>query len=236
MKIIKKFITALISIVLLFAIIIIVENFIEEYYIYQMGNTVPFVASGNSSSLPMILGMVFFGILIWLYWPYGLFGNENEVGIKAKFPRQVKWIITGISAVIIMVLIILSTQWMTFFTTEGIVDIDFGKKTEYSWEEVESFEIDFDSHDILMFILHMDDGEEYFFNGGFWRWCEYMNDAYEEQFQEGCYDYMPWLASKLRTYGAKMKLDNWEERLKDSSYDSWTECAEDIRAAYENAK
>lgn len=235
MKIIKKFVMVLISIVLLFAIIIIVENFIEEYFIYQMGNTIPFVASGNSTSIPMILGILFFGILIWLYWPYGLFGNEKEIGIKAKFPRKVKWIITGVSIMIMAVLIILSTQWMTFFTTQGIVDVNFGKRTEYSWEDVEYFEVDFDSNDILMFIIHMENGKKFHFNGGIFRWCEYMNDAYVEQFTEDCYDYMPWLAAELKFYGAKMNTENWDKNLKKSSYDSWTECAEDIRAAYENA-
>lgn len=191
--------------------------------------------TGNLSVLHIILAVIFFGICVWLYSPYGLLANvfTGEEGLKAKLPLKIKVIITMISLVVVIMGSLFSTLWHDVFTKDGVQAYHFGIKREYSWEDAKVFRLKSDYNGVLIFEITMDDGRDYYFNGGFFRAIEYTSESFDKEFSEDGDDYAIYLAKELAEHQVEMDVSDWKKVKKDLVYSSWEELAEEIRATYE---
>lgn len=192
--------------------------------------------TGNLSVLHIILAVIFFGICVWLYSPYGLLANvyTGIEGLKANFPFKIKVIITAVSFVVVIMGSLFSTLWHDVFTKDGVYAYHFGVKREYSWEDAKSFRLKSDYNGVLIFEVTMEDGREYYFNGGFFRGIEYTSKRFDKEFPDYSYDYTIYLVKELAEHQVEMDVSDWEKFKKDLGYSSWEELAEEIRATYED--
>lgn len=197
-----------------------------------------YIVTGNLTCVPFVLGMVVFGVLVWLFSPYGLFGRfeGDEEGIKAKYPMNKRLLIAGCSILLLFVGTIISMTCYEKFTLEGVERCRFGFVKEYTWEEAVSFTLKKDSHGVLKFQVRMKDGSKHYFNGGAFRAAEYYSDGFNEVFQEDCDQYMLWLARMFAESDVPLEVKNWDKMIDSLVYPYWKEVAEEIREEYETAK
>ncbi len=209
---------------------------INSIYDGWYGMEKAWLLTGNLSVLHIILAMLFFAICVWLYSPFGLLANvfTGEEGLKAKFPLNIKIIITVISFVVVMMGSLFSVLWHDVFTKDGVQAYHFGVKREYSWEDAKEFRLKSDYNGVLIFEVTMEDGRNYYFNGGFFRAIEYTSESFDKEFLENGDEYIIYLAKKMAEYQVKMDVSDWEDVMDDFGADSfWIELSEEIRENYE---
>lgn len=213
-------------------------SLIEWGYNLYFGTDEIWFLTGDFTGIPLVLSVLFFGIAVWLFCPFGLLADlyTGEEGLKAGFSGGWKIVIALLSLCAVLLGSACSMSWYERYTVEGVEVCHFGHKKEYTWKEAESFRLKGDYQGILVFEVLMKDGNRYAFNGGIWKQAEYMSTAFDEKFPEDVYDYTVWLAEELAENQVSMDVSGWDQLKKDLYYDSWIELAEEIRSSYERRK
>lgn len=186
---------------------------LEKYYMFLYGEHAVFYTGNNLFALQILAFLIFLGLMAYLWTKGGLadpaYGSEEGIRSEQK-PRQ-KAVITAAAAAVLLAVNLFAAHWYDRITPEGVELHHLFRAASYSWDDVDYYRLDTQMmDDTLSMKLVMKDG----------RTVEVLppvlsteSDGFDVGFEEGIYDFLPWLNSRLIEKNKRLKIKEEKELL-----------------------
>ena len=162
---------------------------------YSVENSVWLIAAG----IPTVLFLALMSREVLI-----LLGGDRAEKKRGLDHKQMM----GITAVFVVLLLAANFMAGLCFDmvgTDGVKKYVVRRGFHDSWQEVEDYQLEAKGGELRMTFI-MDRGQKLCYGNGLLR---ISSDAFEEQFPNGTYDYLPWAAAELKKAGVKADAD-WD--------------------------
>lgn len=209
-----------------------VPYLIDCFYKQWLGNGI-WMTSSPYSCVPLLTFMLYFILEFVLFLEpedENSVEPEKEISNHRKhFTKKEKTAMLLLPLLLAIIISILSMLRFHAFTSTGVESFSFTNRTNYSWDDVESFTLEDDWYGQLVFKLVFNDGRHAQFIGGVTYYAWYTSEAFDSMYPDADSDYARYLIKELCSRNVPAKIEDWDGLIDDLRYDSHQELAKELR-------